>query len=187
MQPFVSIPVDHELGQGGAYTKFNSRNDRVAEGAVHGVAVDAKGNVYVADRQGQRVAVFDESGKEIGQIAVSNPHQIAVHPKTGAIYVMTRTCTGYWQYKVSVQRFEGFSAGTVAAAKYEFGMQKTAAPQMALAASDKGTKVMLSGVAGDFVALVDKGNVFEVGKTQFAAQGEFAGGLESAGGGLCAG
>jgi hypothetical protein len=41
-------------------------NNYGATGPVHGVAADRKGNVYVCDRQNNRVAVFDESGKELG-------------------------------------------------------------------------------------------------------------------------
>ena len=95
------------------------RNTQIAEGPVHGVAVDAKGNVYVANREQQCVMVFDENAKEIGKIAVDQPHQIAIHPKTGEIYVLSRNCTGYWQYKVSVAKFKDFTPGATAAVKYD--------------------------------------------------------------------
>ena len=59
-------------------------------GPVHGIAVDRKGNVYVCDREKNRVAVFDEGGKEIGEISAKNPDRVALHPRTGAIYVIRR-------------------------------------------------------------------------------------------------
>ena len=168
MQPFATLPVDHKDGEGGAYRKNNGYfNDGVPEGPVHGVAVDAKGNVYVADREKQRVAVFAEDGKELGEIIVACPHQIAIHPATGEIYVLSRFCAGYWQYNVKVSKFKDFAPGAAAVAKYEFTQQKGGWPQMALVASEKQTLVYVAGVTGDLVALADKGNAFELVSTAF--------------------
>ncbi|MHC4916564.1 MAG: hypothetical protein ACYTGB_13840, partial [Planctomycetota bacterium] len=52
------------------------------------VAVDAEGNVYVADRGNNRVAVFKPDGSFLGELAVQSPSQVEVHPKTGAVYVL---------------------------------------------------------------------------------------------------
>ncbi|MCY3024217.1 MAG: hypothetical protein NTW87_35015, partial [Planctomycetota bacterium] len=169
MQPFVTIAVDHKEGQGGGYKKHNAYyNDNIPEGPVHGVVVDPKGNVYAADREKQRVAVFGEDGKEIGEIPVACPHQLAVHPKTGEIYVLSRYCAGYWQYNVTVWKFKDYAKGATATAKYAFPQQKTGLPQMALACSEKQTSVYVAGVPGDLVCLVDNGNEFAPVKTAFA-------------------
>jgi sugar lactone lactonase YvrE len=90
MQLFAVVPVDHVDGVGGEWTKKNARNHGISEGPLHGVAVDAKGQVYVADRGKERIVVFDAAGKQAGEIAVPHPHQIAVHPKTGDLYVLSR-------------------------------------------------------------------------------------------------
>jgi hypothetical protein len=166
MQPFAAVAVDHQDGVGGEWTKKNARNHGISEGPVHGVAVDAKGQVYVADRGRERIVVFDASGKQAGEIAVPHPHQIAVHPKTGDLYVLSRQATGYWQYSVGVFKFK---AGALAA-KYMFPAQKTAGPQMALVAGERQTAVYCAGVPGDLVQLVDKGESFEAVKTAFAPQ-----------------
>ncbi|HOX07382.1 MAG TPA: hypothetical protein PK280_13350, partial [Planctomycetota bacterium] len=55
-----------------------------------GLAVDAAGNVYVCDRGNNRIAVISPEAKLLGSIAVEDPEQIAVHPKTGEIYVLCR-------------------------------------------------------------------------------------------------
>jgi len=171
MEPFATIQVDHADGQAGAWRKHNAYyNDGVPEGPVHGLAVDAKGSLYVADRQNQRVAVFDESGKEIGAVAVKAPHQIAVHPKTGEIYVLSRYCAGYWKYQDTLSKFKDYSPGTAATAKYEF-KESWPFPQMALVASEKQTAVYVSGLA-----LLDKGAAFEPAKG--AAGGAPAGALD---------
>jgi len=52
-----------------------------------GIALDAAGNLYVADRGNHRVVSFSPDGKLRGQIAVEWPQQVAVEPKTGALYV----------------------------------------------------------------------------------------------------
>jgi DNA-binding beta-propeller fold protein YncE len=55
-----------------------------------GLAVDAKGNLYVCDRGNNRVVVFDAAGKLLGKFGVETPQQLAVHPGTGEIYVVCR-------------------------------------------------------------------------------------------------
>src|SRR4029453_7931676 len=124
MQPFAVVPVDHVDGVGGEWTKKNARNHGISEGPLHAIAVDARGQAHVADRGKERMVIFDGGGKQTGEIAVPHPHQIAVHPKTGDLYVLSRQATGYWQYVVSVSKFK---AGALAA-RYTFPVQKTAGP-----------------------------------------------------------
>jgi sugar lactone lactonase YvrE len=54
-----------------------------------GIAVDARGNVYVSDYGNDRIVVLDAAGRYVGEIAVKGPEVLAVHPKTGAIYVVS--------------------------------------------------------------------------------------------------
>ncbi len=53
-----------------------------------GIAVDKEGHVYVADRGNNRVAVFRPDGTFRGALNVELPERVAVHPHTGAIYVI---------------------------------------------------------------------------------------------------
>jgi len=53
------------------------------------VSTDAKGNILVADLGNSRVAVFGPDGKFLGETKVERPKYISVHPKTGAMYVVT--------------------------------------------------------------------------------------------------
>jgi DNA-binding beta-propeller fold protein YncE len=57
------------------------------------VAVDKEGNIYVADRGNDRIAIFKADGAFLGEIKVEKPKLIEVHPKTGAIYVLLGTDT----------------------------------------------------------------------------------------------
>jgi len=110
LKEFLTIPVDHKNGVGGAWFKActNTGNFTCPKGPVHQVAVDDKGNVYIANREAGCVSVFDESAKEIGKIAIKNPHLVAVHPKTGAIYVTQFDCLSYGTYTCVVNKFENY-------------------------------------------------------------------------------
>jgi hypothetical protein len=55
-----------------------------------GLAVDAKGSLYICDRGNHRVVIVSPEGKLIGKLAVQDPEQVAVHPKTGEIYLLSR-------------------------------------------------------------------------------------------------
>lgn len=58
--------------------------------ALHGVAVDGDGHVFVCDRLHERIAVLDESGKLVREIPLSHADAIAISARTGALYVTTR-------------------------------------------------------------------------------------------------
>jgi len=53
------------------------------------LAVDAKGRVYVSDYMNDRIQVFTPDGKHRRTIRVRRPARVAVHQKTGEIYVFS--------------------------------------------------------------------------------------------------
>ncbi|MEX0700812.1 MAG: hypothetical protein WD069_01840 [Planctomycetales bacterium] len=53
-----------------------------------GLSVDGAGNVYVAERGKDRIAVFRPYGTAAGEVAVEQPDGIAVHLRSGAIYAL---------------------------------------------------------------------------------------------------
>jgi DNA-binding beta-propeller fold protein YncE len=114
-----------------------------AFGPVHGIAADGKGNVYVCDREKDRVAVFDEGGKEIGEISVKNPDSVAIHPRTGAIYVIRRFNRSY-DHIMTLDKFKSFEKGAVAVASYANFYPRNF-PKMAVSVSGDRTLVWLSG------------------------------------------
>jgi len=60
-------------------------------GAPHGLAIDGKGNLFIADFANDRVvAVSEKDGKYVGEFPVTKPDYVAVAPKTGAVYVASR-------------------------------------------------------------------------------------------------
>jgi len=50
---------------------------------------DRLGNVYVSDFENNRIQIFEPSGKLLKSIKTSRPRKIAVHQKTGELYVFT--------------------------------------------------------------------------------------------------
>jgi len=54
-----------------------------------GVAVDARGRIYVGDYMNDRIQVFDAAGKFLKAMEIPGPEQVWVHPKTGAVYVLS--------------------------------------------------------------------------------------------------
>ncbi len=52
------------------------------------VAVDAAGNLYVADKGNGRVAVFKPDGAALGALKTESPERVEVNPRTGAVYVL---------------------------------------------------------------------------------------------------
>lgn len=55
-----------------------------------GLAVDSQGRLYVCDRENNRVKLHSPEGDLLGQFPAPLPEQIAVHPRTGEIYIMSR-------------------------------------------------------------------------------------------------
>jgi hypothetical protein len=149
LQEFATIPVAHTNG-----------NLATPHGGICQVAVDGAGRVYVADREHDCVAVFDASGKALGRMAVKNPHLVAVHAATGAIYVtrldyLPGRKTASWLYK-----FAGFADGAQPAATYAFPAEGT--PQSMALSSSRGQPVLwFTGLKERLFPLADQGSAFE--------------------------
>lgn len=56
--------------------------------------VDNAGNVYVSDYGNNRIQIFNPSGKFLKSISVKNPAKVAVHQKTGEIFVFSWAIIG---------------------------------------------------------------------------------------------
>lgn len=58
--------------------------------ALHGVAVDGEGRVFLCDRLNQRILVLDDQAKILRVIPVRHPDAVALGPRLGSLYVTTR-------------------------------------------------------------------------------------------------
>ena len=165
MQLFVSVPAEF----GGAWEKDGKLYSNSSP--VGFVGVDGKGNVFVTDRQANRVAVFSEDGKPLGEIAVKNPMQVAVHPVTGAIYVVRMVCNGWNSHAVAVDKFANFEKGASAVASYDKFDNKTR-PYLALSVKDGSTILWIAGTPEGLSALADNGKTIVPIETKFKRRAE---------------
>jgi hypothetical protein len=58
--------------------------------AIHGVAEDAKGRLFISDRQRGLIVVLGNGGQILRELEVDYPDAVAVSKATGALYVTTR-------------------------------------------------------------------------------------------------
>ena len=183
MEPFATLPT---VGENPAKSGYGWTSKHIAHpmhytvphGPIHDVAADAAGNVLVADQDGQRVAVLDPAGKEVASLAVPYPDLLAVHPKTGALYVLTKEIKGYHQFRKTLVKFAPGPGGwkdAKQAAMLDLGVTPPATPRMALSASEKSTVLWLIGVREGLLAVEDKGDAFEEKATAFAPTPEMPG------------
>ncbi|MHC4914149.1 MAG: SMP-30/gluconolactonase/LRE family protein [Planctomycetota bacterium] len=142
-----------------------------------GMAVDAAGNLYVCDRNNDRVKVYSPEGKLLGKFAAPKPEQIAVHPKTGEIYVGCRSVKRYYEVwkspeKVSSRliKFGAFKDGAAKElARLEFPNKKRGFEQLALDASGPKPKLWVTfylgwSRGGKLVPVVDEGGALKMGE-----------------------
>jgi DNA-binding beta-propeller fold protein YncE len=69
---------------------FHPGSDRGHLNDPQGIATDPQGRIYVCDRGNNRVTLYAADGKFLDAFDCEDPEQIAVHPKTGVIYVACR-------------------------------------------------------------------------------------------------
>jgi DNA-binding beta-propeller fold protein YncE len=55
-----------------------------------GMAVDGDGNLFICDRGNHRIVIVNATGEFVDQFPVKDPEQIAIHPRTGHIYLVCR-------------------------------------------------------------------------------------------------
>jgi DNA-binding beta-propeller fold protein YncE len=136
---------------------------RLGMSAVHGLAVGPRGNLYACDRANDCIAVFDRAGKPLGKVAVKDPDQVAVHPKTGAIYVVTRGSRGKGKKSgpASLVKLSGFKDGREVARK-DFEQPAVTEPGLALDSSGAVPGLWVSGIGsrGALVRFEDRGASF---------------------------
>ncbi|MCW8130489.1 MAG: hypothetical protein KIS92_09090 [Planctomycetota bacterium] len=152
MKLFVSLPIPFD----GAWAKEGGKIYG-RTGPIHFVGADAKNNVYVPDRNGNRVVVYSEDGKQIGEVSVKNPQQIVAHPRTGAFYVLRMVCNGWCTHAMAVEKFDSFAPGSKPSAVYDKFPNKVS-PRITVTQSGTRTLVWIAGLPEGMIALEDKGS-----------------------------
>lgn len=129
-----------------------------------GIATDAKGNLCVCDRGNNRVMLFSPEGKLLGKLAVAEPEQIAIHPKTGEVYIVSRKA-GKRVTETKLLKFAPWSGGEAKeVARVEgktfdvIALDPQASPPRLWAALNMGY-----GKPMTLVPITDRGNQLEAG------------------------
>jgi hypothetical protein len=179
MRPLADVAVPAGRVPAGGWLPEQAYSDwgaKMGMAAVHGLDVDLAGNVYACDRANDCVAVFDASGKPLRKLAVREPDQVAVHPKTGAVYVLTRGWKDKREAPVSLLKFSARSGKQVA--RFDFDQPAKKAPCLALDSASQPPGVWVSniGLPGGLLKLTDQGDSFE--KTGDLAERRQADGLD---------
>jgi hypothetical protein len=98
-EPGWHEPIQHAvyrmvLDQPGSAERFLGEVDKSGADEEHfnlprGVACDKEGNLYVADYGNDRIQVFRADGSFLKTLPVAKPEQLAVHPRSGEVYVLS--------------------------------------------------------------------------------------------------
>jgi hypothetical protein len=137
-----------------------------------GVAFDGKGNLYVADHGNHRIQVFDANLKYMRTIPVKHPDHLAVHPETGAIYVLCSNLTGNGPgSELRLVKLGGPNHEVMAEIKGGLGSRQTTGPGrkvtghllgcFALDAFSNPPAVWVADIGADVVRFEDRGTEFQ--------------------------
>ncbi len=123
------------------------------------VSVDKDGNVYVADRGNNRIAVFKPDGSPLGALKVDRPERVEVHPRTGTLYVLGG------EYASQLLKFSSWREGKpVAEAKLPCFKHKRYTAVLALDSSAEPPVLWVSSgtlyARFSLLRIEDKGNAF---------------------------
>jgi DNA-binding beta-propeller fold protein YncE len=148
-----------------------------------GMATDGDGNLHVADRGNNRLAVFDPAGKFLGGTKIDGPEQVVVNRGTGEVFVL---CFSFKQNSKGTARPVGYRIvklsggrnGKVLCQTQEskIGWSKARGsswPTMALDAAAKPPRLWL-GAGGSLRYFEDRGTALEPKGEVMTGKGLFA-------------
>ncbi|MGQ9661863.1 MAG: SMP-30/gluconolactonase/LRE family protein, partial [Kiritimatiellia bacterium] len=105
--PFADIPLPE-----GTPLPERSWNVLGNKQALHGIAVDKSGRVYVCDAAGGKVHILSSAGKILGTVLAPDAYCVAVDDARETIYVLTRKNTGYGRWPKSLVKLRGRDTST---------------------------------------------------------------------------
>jgi len=122
--------------------------------AAAGIAVDAKGRVFVCDLVNQEVVEVSPAGKKLGATKVPWPDKVLVSSKTGTLYVVSCKVSRGYRPPASLLKISGRGAGARVVAR----LPLKGALGHSLALDESGAKpVLWLGGGGQLVRVEDNG------------------------------
>jgi len=143
--------------------------DKSGHDATHlndpqGLAVDAAGRLFIADRGNDRVVVHSPDGKRLGQFAVDDPLQLAVHPRGGQLYVTCAAADDHGRIKkFTLRKYGRFEPGGPAPALLA-SLDGAGRPVFALDAGAEPPRIWLAASEWrkqHFAPVIDRGGELE--------------------------
>ena len=92
------------------------REDGTAD-RVGNMVCDEGGNLVVC--AAGRIVVLDDAGKQVAAMAVPSPGRVAIHRKTGAVYVLSTKQTGPYRSTKHLIKFSGLADGAKEVARMD--------------------------------------------------------------------
>ena len=124
--------------------------------AAAGIAVTAKGNLFVCDLVNQQVIEISPEGKKLGAVKVSWPDKVLVGNKTGTLYVLS--CAVSDGFRPPAQLLSIRLSGRDGAATVIAALPLKGALGQSLALDESGeTPVLWLGGGGEVVRVEDRG------------------------------
>ena len=160
----IDVPADSPwLTERNGWYHFKNWDRKNGLAALHGLAVDQQGHLYVCDRVNQRLAVYDSSGRLLGLTPVEWPDLVAFGEDERITYVVTRkVIDGYKAInELEVLKLDAAVGGNVIA---RIGLGGMNAPQMAVSATSP-PAIWLSNVGNQgqkLVRIEDRGETLVV-------------------------
>ena len=158
----LSIPVPSEsywLKEENGWYHFVNWGRKNGISALHGVAVDEGGRIYLCDRVNGRLSIYGPKGDLLGGTKVEAPDLVALSTAGPEIYVSTRKVVdGYKaQNEIGVLKLSGWNDGRVLASLTLEGVN---APSMAVDSSARPAVIWISNVGdgGGITRIEDGGD-----------------------------
>ena len=134
--------------------------------AIHGLAFDDSGRVYICDRLRRRVAVYDTATWTLqGSITVRCPHLVEVNRKTGDVFVLSWSADGFGGNIMHIYKYPGFRDNPASSAHFSmipgdpscnFGLM----PTIFTSCDDGDGTLLYTGAGSAFLILRDTDNGF---------------------------
>jgi hypothetical protein len=113
--------------------------------ALHGLAVDSQNRLYVCDRVGGSLVVYDVGGRRVGATPLEFPDCVALSPSDQTVYVCARKVIDGYK-AVNEFRVVKLSGGVGGRALAELTLKGSNAPAMAVDATARPAVIWLSNV-----------------------------------------
>ncbi|MBL8027524.1 MAG: T9SS type A sorting domain-containing protein [Fibrobacteres bacterium] len=128
--------------------------------AVHGVAIDDSGHVFVCDRLHKRIGVYDTNAVLLGSIPCVYADYVSVSKRTGAVYVLKRN-SGLF----TLVKYDGWRGVTAASASISLTTSVDGykgAPVMELTENGNSTNIWVGYGSIGFRLYADAGSSFNL-------------------------